>query len=132
MRKAWLCALLWAPAALGFDPRYQWLTVDTPHFEIHFHQGEYRFAAKVARIAEEAHARLSPSVPACGPEQEEEHDRQADGARPEERPEDQRARPAAHALQQPDKNRQREVTQSIRQGGPPVEGRVARLGEDFA
>jgi len=60
MRKAWLCALLWAPAALGFDPRYQWLTVDTPHFEIHFHQGEYRFAAKVARIAEEAHARLSP------------------------------------------------------------------------
>jgi len=61
MRKAaWLCALLWAPAALGFDPRYAWLTLDTPHFEIHFHQGEYRFAAKVARIAEEAHARLSP------------------------------------------------------------------------
>ncbi len=60
MHKAWLCALLWAPAALAFDPRYQWLTLDTPHFEIHFHQGEYRFAAKVARIAEEAHARLSP------------------------------------------------------------------------
>jgi len=51
MRKAWLCALLWAPAALGFDPRYRWLTLDTPHFEVHFHQGEYRFAAKVARIA---------------------------------------------------------------------------------
>ena len=60
MRKAWVCALLWAPAALGFDPRYAWLTLDTPHFEIHFHQGEYRLAAKVARIAEEAHARLSP------------------------------------------------------------------------
>jgi WD40-like Beta Propeller Repeat/Omp85 superfamily domain len=60
MRKAWLCALLCAPAALAFDPRYQWLTLDTPHFEIHFHQGEYRVAAKVARIAEEAHARLSP------------------------------------------------------------------------
>jgi len=59
MRKAWLCALLWAPAALA-DPRYQWLTIDTPHFEIHFHQGEYRLAAKVARIAEEAHSRLSP------------------------------------------------------------------------
>ena len=59
MRKAWLCALLCAPAALA-DPRYQWLTLDTPHFEIHFHQGEYAFAAKVARIAEEAHARLSP------------------------------------------------------------------------
>ena len=60
MRKAWVCALLWAPAALAFDPRYQWLTLDTPHFEIHFHQGEYGLAAKVARIAEEAHARLSP------------------------------------------------------------------------
>ena len=60
MRKAWVCALLWAPAALAFDPRYVWLTLDTPHFEIHFHQGEYRFAAKVARIAEQAHARLSP------------------------------------------------------------------------
>jgi len=59
MRKVWLCALLCAPAALA-DPRYQWLTLDTPHFEIHFHQGEYRLAAKVARIAEEAHARLSP------------------------------------------------------------------------
>src|SRR5207253_8442947 len=61
MRKlAWLCAVLCAPAAAAFDPRYGWLTMDTPHFEIHFHQGEYAFAAKVARIAEEAHARLSP------------------------------------------------------------------------
>ena len=60
MRKIWLCALLWAPAALAFDPRHEWLTLDTPHFEIHFHQGEYRLAAKVARIAEDAHTRLSP------------------------------------------------------------------------
>jgi Tol biopolymer transport system component len=60
MRRALLCALLFAPPSFAFDPRYDWLTIDTPHFEVHFHQGEYAFAAKVARIAEEAHARLVP------------------------------------------------------------------------
>jgi hypothetical protein len=60
MRRALVCALLLAPAAFAYDPRYAWLTIDTPHFEIHFHQGEFALAAKVARIAENAHTRLSP------------------------------------------------------------------------
>ncbi|HWE26303.1 MAG TPA: BamA/TamA family outer membrane protein [Myxococcales bacterium] len=60
MRKALVVALLCAPAALAYDPRYVWLTIDTPHFEVHFHQGEFAFAAKVARIAESAHERLVP------------------------------------------------------------------------
>jgi WD40-like Beta Propeller Repeat/Omp85 superfamily domain len=60
MRRALACALLCAAPALAYDPRYVWLTIDTPHFEIHFHQGEFALAAKVARIAENAHARLSP------------------------------------------------------------------------
>ena len=60
MRRAVLCALLFAPASFAFDPRYAWLTIDTPHFEIHFHQGEYQLATKVARMAEQAHARLVP------------------------------------------------------------------------
>jgi Tol biopolymer transport system component len=61
MRRAGLvCALLCAAPAAAYDPRYLWLTMDTPHFEIHFHQGEFALAAKVARIAENAHERLVP------------------------------------------------------------------------
>lgn len=53
--------LLCAAAARAWpDPRTEWLTLDTPHFEVHFHQGEYRLAARMARLAEEAHRRLSP------------------------------------------------------------------------
>jgi hypothetical protein len=59
-RVALLFALLCAGTARAADPRFDWQTIDTPHFEIHFHQGEYRFAAKLARMAEAAHARLSP------------------------------------------------------------------------
>ena len=46
--------------SLKADPRYIWETLDTPHFEIHYHQGEFLLALKVARLAEEAHARLAP------------------------------------------------------------------------
>jgi WD40-like Beta Propeller Repeat/Omp85 superfamily domain len=60
MRRALLCALFCAAPALAYDPRYVWLTIDTPHFEVHFHQGEFALAAKVARIAENAYARLVP------------------------------------------------------------------------
>jgi hypothetical protein len=57
-----LFALLLAAAfpALALDPRYVWETIDTPHFEIHYHQGMYRYAQKTARLAEEAHRRLAP------------------------------------------------------------------------
>ncbi len=53
-----LSALLSRPARA--DPRFVWETLDTPHFEIHYHQGELQLALRVARLAEEAHARLSP------------------------------------------------------------------------
>ena len=52
-----LAALL---LAASLDPRFVWNTIDTPHFEVHYHQGQYRLAQKVARIAEDAHRRLAP------------------------------------------------------------------------
>jgi hypothetical protein len=36
-----------------FDPRYRFLTLTTPHFSIHFHQGEAPMAERLAGIAEE-------------------------------------------------------------------------------
>ncbi len=54
---ALLCLALPARAA---DPRYSWETLDTPHFEVHYHQGGYPLALRLARLAEEAHRRLTP------------------------------------------------------------------------
>src|SRR3954447_4281590 len=59
-RLAFVAALLCAGAARAADPRVDWQTIDTPHLEIHFPHGGYRFAAKAARMLEGAHARLSP------------------------------------------------------------------------
>lgn len=42
-----------------FDPSLTWKTIETPHFSIHFHQGEERIAEESARHAEEAHTRLT-------------------------------------------------------------------------
>lgn len=53
-----LCLARASPAQA--DPRHTWLTLDTPHFEVHYHQGEQRLASKVARMAEMAHAKLAP------------------------------------------------------------------------
>ncbi len=57
-----LFALLLVAAfpAMALDPRYVWETIETPHFEIHYHQGMYRYAQKTARLAEESHRRLAP------------------------------------------------------------------------
>src|ERR1700748_2866564 len=54
-----LISLLALPAA-AMDPRFVWRTLDTPHFEIHYHQGMYRYAQKIARMAEESHRKLHP------------------------------------------------------------------------
>jgi len=51
---------LFAASPARADPRFVWETLDTPHFEIHYHQGEFLLALKVARLAEEAHTRLAP------------------------------------------------------------------------
>lgn len=58
-----LGALLAAlPAAAKLDPAHRWRTAETPHFVIHFHEGCDDLAARAARLAEEAHAALSPRV----------------------------------------------------------------------
>jgi hypothetical protein len=60
LRTLFFATVLFASAARAYDPRFDWQTMETPHFQIHFHQGEYRFAARVARAAEAAHARIAP------------------------------------------------------------------------
>ncbi len=56
-----LALALAAPApAQGYDPRYAWRTIDTPHFRIHFHQGLEPLARRTAVACERAHAALVP------------------------------------------------------------------------
>jgi Tol biopolymer transport system component len=56
-------ALLAPPgtAAAG-DPRLRWRTLQTEHFEIHFHENEREVARRVAVVAERAHAELAPHM----------------------------------------------------------------------
>ncbi len=53
------CALV-ARTALAYDPAYQWRTLETAHFQIHFHQGEDEAAQGAARAAERAFRTLTP------------------------------------------------------------------------
>ena len=57
-----LCALVLLAAlpASALDPRFAWETLETPHFQVHYHQGMYRYAQRAARAAELAHRRLVP------------------------------------------------------------------------
>ena len=57
---AGLAALLVSLPAAALDPRFVWQTIETPHFQVHYHQGQYKLAQKFARSAEEAHRRLVP------------------------------------------------------------------------
>jgi len=58
-----LGCLLSTPAeAARWDPRYRWHSLDTPHFSIHFHQGEAELASELALVAEEVHALLVPKL----------------------------------------------------------------------
>jgi hypothetical protein len=45
-----------------YDPSLHWLTIDTEHFRIHFHDGLAPLARKTARVAEEILHRLRPSL----------------------------------------------------------------------
>jgi len=60
-----LCSLLFiiaqkpGYAAFSHDPDLIWQTLQTEHFEIHFHNGEESLIPKVAEIAEAAHIRVS-------------------------------------------------------------------------
>ncbi|HEY0144218.1 MAG TPA: hypothetical protein VGF48_25255, partial [Thermoanaerobaculia bacterium] len=49
-----------AHAASEYPPRYRWQTITTPHFFVHFHQGEEELARRAAGLAEEIHARITP------------------------------------------------------------------------
>ena len=60
-----LAAAAW-PAAAGaqllvaYDPAFRWRTVESTHFQVHFHQGEEGLAQRVIQVAERAHLRLTP------------------------------------------------------------------------
>jgi hypothetical protein len=56
----WLCALEPGSAQAANDPRLSWWTLDTPHFQLHFHDGLEPMARLAAQYAEEAHAVLVP------------------------------------------------------------------------
>ena len=47
-------------AAQPYDPSFRWQTIDTEHFQVHFHQGEEALAQRAAGEAERAHERLVP------------------------------------------------------------------------
>lgn len=53
--------LLGSPVHAAFfsDPRLDWSTLHSEHFDIHFHDGEQALAGKVAAIAERAHTELT-------------------------------------------------------------------------
>ena len=47
------------PAAFTEDPALHWKTLHTPHFQIHFHDGELDLAKELAQIAERVQSQLS-------------------------------------------------------------------------
>jgi len=60
-----VCSLLlfFSTNALAkYDPAFIWTTLETPHFFIHFHQGEQETALRTAVLAEDIHARLAPRI----------------------------------------------------------------------
>ncbi len=59
-----LGALLWTQAAHAVPPHYEWYTLETPHFRVHFHEGAhmYALAQRTARACEAAHALLAPRL----------------------------------------------------------------------
>jgi len=59
---ALLCLSAELIPAQGYDPRYRWHTIDTPHFRVHHHQGLEGLAQRTARAGERAWAALVPLV----------------------------------------------------------------------
>lgn len=57
-----LLVLLPAAASAKFDPSFEWMTLETPHFLIHYHQDGLETARRAAGIAEEVHRRLAPRI----------------------------------------------------------------------
>ena len=59
-----LSTLIAAPALAGvsYDPALTWRTLFSPHFRVHFHDGEEQLARRTAAVAEQVNARLSPLI----------------------------------------------------------------------
>jgi len=57
---ALILALPCAGAPQGYDPRFTWRTMESPHFRLHYHDGLEPFARRTAAAAERAHAALVP------------------------------------------------------------------------
>ena len=58
-----LLALTPAPShAASFDPELRWRTLETPHFNITFHQGEAALAEEMAVIAEAVWDKMTAEV----------------------------------------------------------------------
>lgn len=47
-------------AAVSYDPSLHWQTLETSHFQVHFHDGEEALARQAASIAEQTHEQLRP------------------------------------------------------------------------
>ena len=57
-----LLLLYLSPSVAKTDPSFIWTTLTSPHFFIHYHQGEQAIARRVAVLAEDIHARLVPRM----------------------------------------------------------------------
>lgn len=58
-----LLCFFYLPATFAkTDPSFSWNTLSSPHFLVHFHQGEEALAKRVVAIAEDVHTRLVPRM----------------------------------------------------------------------
>ena len=54
--------LHFAPALAKTDPSLSWMTLTSPHFLVHYHQGEEAIAKRVVVLAEDIHTQLVPRM----------------------------------------------------------------------
>jgi len=59
---AWLLASPGSVRAAAFDPNLEWRTLETPHFNITFHQGEAALAEEVSAIAENVWVKMTDEL----------------------------------------------------------------------
>lgn len=58
-----LLLLFYLPISVAkTDPSFSWMTLSSPHFLIHYHQGEEAIAQRAVVLAEDVHARLTPRM----------------------------------------------------------------------
>jgi Tol biopolymer transport system component len=57
-----LLLLYFSPGFAKTDPSFSWMTLTSPHFLIHYHQGEEALAQRVVVLAEGVHALLVPRM----------------------------------------------------------------------